>query len=78
MSSWTLHDLRRSCVTHMCESPLSVPLHIVELAVNHQSGHRAGVAGTYNHANSIPERREALEKWGKHVTALAKGKKAAA
>ena len=49
MPHWTLHDLRRSFVTHMAERGLAEP-HIIEAVVNHISGHKAGVAGTYNRA----------------------------
>jgi integrase len=68
MESWTLHDLRRSFVTGMAE--LGVQPHIIEMAVNHQSGHKAGVAGTYNRANYHAERKVALDKWAAHVMAL--------
>jgi integrase len=65
---WRLHDLRRTAVTGMAE--LGVPPHVVELVVNHISGHRAGVAGTYNKAELIDDRREALERWANHLTGL--------
>ncbi len=63
MSPWVLHDLRRSAVTHWHEMGFSQP-HVVEAIVNHVSGHKAGVAGIYNKALYLPERREALQKWG--------------
>jgi integrase len=65
---WRLHDLRRTAVTGMVE--LGVPPHVVELVVNHVSGHRAGVAGTYNKAELIEERRTALERWAKHLAGV--------
>ena len=55
---WTLHDLRRTFVTGMVE--LHVPPHVVELVVNHISGTRAGVAGTYNRSELLRERKAAL------------------
>lgn len=45
-SSWRLHDLRRTCATGMAE--IGVPPHIVEACLNHVSGAKAGVAGTYS------------------------------
>ncbi len=48
MPAWRLHDLRRTCATGMSE--LGVAPHVVESALNHVSGFRAGVAGMYNHA----------------------------
>src|SRR6516164_9450707 len=68
MPHWSLHDLRRSFVTGMAE--LGVQPHIIEMAVNHQSGHKAGVAGTYNRANYHAERKVALDKWAAHIMAL--------
>jgi integrase len=43
---WTLHDLRRTAATPMCD--LGVEPHVVEQILNHQSGHRGGVVGVYN------------------------------
>jgi hypothetical protein len=65
---WKLCDLRRTLGTSMGE--LGVQPHIIEAAINHQSGHKAGVAGTYNRANYHAERKQALEKWAAHVMAL--------
>jgi integrase len=72
--AWRLHDLRRTCITGMVE--LGIRPEVVELAVNHISGHRAGVAGTYNKAELLPERRAALERWAIHVEGLVLGKSA--
>jgi len=68
LEPWTLHDLRRTMATGMGE--LGVQPHIIEAAINHQSGHKAGVAGTYNRANYHAERKVALDKWAAHIMAL--------
>ena len=68
VSPWRLHDLRRTAATGMAE--LGVAPHIVELCLNHVSGARAGVAGTYNRAVQMPERRAALERWAEHIEGL--------
>lgn len=73
MSAWTLHDLRRSLVTHISEHGFAPP-HVVEAIVNHISGAKAGVAGIYNRANYLPEKRRARELWGAHVAALVVGR----
>jgi hypothetical protein len=39
--------------------------------VNHISGSKAGVAGVYNRAQYLPEKREALEKWGSYLAGQA-------
>ena len=65
--SWTLHDLRRTMVTVMNEE-LGVPPHVVEAVVNHMSGAaKAGVAGVYNRALYVKERKRALERWSKFL-----------
>lgn len=65
---WRLHDLRRTFVTGLIE--LGVAPHVVEVTVNHISGHRAGVAGIYNKSELLDERREALQRWAAHVQGL--------
>ena len=57
---------------------IGIAPHIVEAALNHVSGARAGVAGTYNRAAYAQEKRQALEQWAAHVEALVEGRKAAA
>ena len=65
---FVLHDLRRTAVSGMVE--LGVRVDVVGLVVNHVSGTRGGVAGTYNRSELMPERREALERWSRHVAGL--------
>ena len=80
MSRWTLHDIRRTVVTNLSESredaegtaaySFAQP-HIVEAIVNHVSGQaKKGVAGTYNKAVYLAEKREVLAKWAAHIAKL--------
>ena len=55
---FTLHDLRRTTITKMNE--LGVPDIVTEMIINHVSGRRSGVAGTYNRYAYIKEKREGL------------------
>ena len=66
MPPWVLHDLRRSFVTHLNENKFASP-HVIEAIVNHVSGHLAGVAGTYNKALYLDERKQAVERWGQRI-----------
>ena len=66
IARWTLHDLRRTLATRMAED-LRIPPHIIEATINHVSGARAGVAGTYNRALYLDERRQALGAWAGYV-----------
>jgi integrase len=65
---WRRHDLRRTASTNM--NALSILPHVVEAVLNHVSGHKGGVAGTYNKYNYLPEKREALARWSRHVQGL--------
>ncbi len=77
MPHWTLHDLRRTLVTGMNEA-LGIAPHVIEAVVNHVSGQsRAGVAGIYNRAVLLPQRRAALDAWAAHVKAITTGEAAA-
>ncbi|AWN35269.1 site-specific integrase [Methylobacterium radiodurans] len=69
---WRLHDLRRSAATGMAE--IGVMPHVIEAALNHVSGHRAGVAGIYNRARYEAETRDALSRWGDEVERVCAGK----
>ncbi len=66
---WVLHDLRRTGSTGMGEQ-LSIPPHVVEAVLNHVSGSKAGVAGVYNKAIYLKEKREALNKYADYVLAI--------
>jgi integrase len=72
---WTLHDIRRSVATHMAEE-LAVQPHIVEAVLNHQSGHKAGVAGIYNKASYSREIGAALKLWAEHLLAAVENRPA--
>jgi len=67
---WTIHDVRRSVATHMADK-LGVLPHIVEAVLNHVSGHKSGVAGTYNKAKYLEEMRDALNRWAEWIEANA-------
>ena len=61
--AWTLHDLRRTMVTVMNEK-LGIAPHVVEAVINHMSGlAKAGVAGVYNRALYLEDRKRALSLW---------------
>jgi integrase len=66
ISAWTLHDLRRTLATRMAED-LAIPPHIIETMINHVSGVRSGVAGTYNRALYLDERDKAFTQWADYV-----------
>jgi integrase len=70
---WVVHDLRRTAVTKMADELKILP-HVIEATINHISGHKGGVAGIYNKATYLSERKQALELWGDHVLAIIEGR----
>jgi integrase len=71
VKSWTLHDLRRTFCTRLAD--LGVLPHVIEAAVNHQSGHKAGPAGIYNRSVYAKEVRAALALWADHIRSITTG-----
>lgn len=67
-SDWHMHDLRRTATSGMAS--LGVDPHVAEKVLNHMSGVISGVAAVYNRHDYMDEKREALEKWGCHLTEL--------
>jgi integrase len=72
---WRLHDLRHSWSTHAHE--IGVEPHIVEAVLNHVSGHRASIAGRYNHALHREQKRKALERFTDWLDGVVTGKEPA-
>jgi integrase len=62
---WGFHDLRRTCATGLAR--LGIPIHVVEVVLNHASGKISGVAAIYNRHDYAAERRAALEAWGRYL-----------
>jgi integrase len=71
VAPWRLHDIRRTAATRMAD--LGVMPHVIEAALNHQSGHKRGPAGIYNRSRYEAAVRNALVLWSDHVRALAEG-----
>ena len=49
---------------------LHIPPHVIEATINHVSGSRAGVAGVYNRAIYLNERKKALDAWAEYVSQI--------
>jgi integrase len=73
LAPWRLHDLRRTVATRMAD--LGVQPHVIEVVLNHVSGHKAGVAGVYNRSSYDREVLAALTLWGHHVSAIIGGER---
>src|SRR5262245_33036044 len=50
--------------------------HIIEAALNHVSGHKAGIPGVHNRSTYDREAKTALAIWAEHVGAIVEGREA--
>jgi integrase len=73
LPKWVHHDIRRSVATGMAN--LGVQPHVIEAALNHQSGSKRGVAGIYNRSSYEREVAQAMALWADHVAALISGER---
>ncbi|HFF9033279.1 TPA: tyrosine-type recombinase/integrase [Escherichia coli] len=64
--SWSCHDLRRTCRTHL--SAIGVPVHIAEKILGHSL---RGILAVYDKYDYLDEQREALNKFADYVLSLA-------
>ena len=65
---WRIHDLRRTCATGM--ENLGVETRVVETALNHVSGAKAGIVGVYQRADHRDAVAAAFQAWGRRVAEL--------
>lgn len=73
---WRLHDLRRTVASGMAR--LGMPVNVIEAVLNHRSGQVSGIAAVYNRHSYLPEKRKAMEAWGRFVESLIAGRSASA
>lgn len=69
VTAWRIHDLRRTCGTGMAK--IGVPVPIISHVLNHA---QSGVTAIYNRHSYLPEKRDALEKWGKKIEEIVSAK----
>lgn len=62
VTGWTIHDIRRTVRSKLAE--LGVPREVARKVLNHEDGK---VDRIYNRHEYLAEKREALEKWEKHL-----------
>jgi integrase len=65
---WRVHDLRRTCATGM--ENLGIDTRVVETALNHVSGTKAGIVGVYQRAEHREVVKAAFEAWGRYIVEL--------
>jgi integrase len=67
LAEWHFHDLRRTFATGLARKPFSVPLPVIEKALNHKM---QGVMKVYQRHDFLEERCEALLAWSAHIEKL--------
>jgi integrase len=72
---WRIHDLRGTAATRMAK--VGTAPHVVEAALNHVSGVKAGVAGIYNQEQYATEKRVALDALAREIERLVIDKRTA-
>jgi integrase len=72
LAPWVNHDLRRTLATGLGE--LGVEPHVIEACLNHASGFRRGVGGTYNRSRLEKQVWQALNMWDMHVREIVEGR----
>jgi integrase len=65
---WVLHDLRRTVATRLGD--LGAEPHVIEMLLNHQGGHKRGVAGVYNKSKYTVAVKNAVAMWNNHIIGL--------
>jgi integrase len=68
VTSWRLHDLRRTMATGMAK--LGVPVQVTEAVLNHRSGAVSGIAAVYQRHDYAGEKGGALRLWADHLERL--------
>ena len=66
IEQWTPHDLRRTFATQLGES-LQIDPVVVEKCLGHKM---PKIMATYNKNEMLPQRKEALDRWGKLIETL--------
>jgi integrase len=65
---FVLHDARRTVATRLGD--LGAEPHVIEMLLNHQSGHKRGVAGVYNKSKYRAAVKSAVLLWNNHIIGL--------
>lgn len=68
---WRVHDLRRTCATGM--ENLGIDTRVVETALNHVSGTKAGIVGIYQRSDHKDAVAAAFRAWGLRVMEITGG-----
>ncbi|MCH9050075.1 MAG: tyrosine-type recombinase/integrase [Proteobacteria bacterium] len=68
VENWRLHDFRRTMTTMLAE--IGIKPHILGAVINHSPGSLHGVTAIYNLYEYLPEKKHALEAWGRKIGSI--------
>jgi integrase len=68
IEEWVIHDLRRTMASGMARLGVSLP--VAEKCLNHISGSFSGIAAVYQRHEYVAEKRDAFERWARHVETI--------
>jgi hypothetical protein len=68
VEDFVVHDFRRYLSTAMAR--LRVPIDVTEAILNHVSGSQSPIQRVYDRYDCLPEMRNALELYEKHLAAI--------
>jgi integrase len=69
VDQWTFHDFRRTFNT-LGQRDCKIPPWVADVCLHHVGEAKKGIKRTYNHADYIDEKRDAMEKWGSYIDSL--------
>ncbi|MBV9863623.1 MAG: tyrosine-type recombinase/integrase [Alphaproteobacteria bacterium] len=72
VNNWTLHDIRRTMVSLMCDN-LDIAPHIADRIIAHKGNQPSSAAPIYNRAKYLRPMHEALIAWENYLERLLKG-----
>jgi integrase len=68
VSNWRIHDLRRTFASGLASIGIQIP--VIERLLNHISGSFGGIVGVYQRYDFMPEMKDAITRWEKHIRVL--------
>jgi integrase len=73
VAPWVFHDFRRTFESLGIDK-CKIPPWVADVCLHHVGEHKKGIKRTYNHADYIDEKRDAMNKWADYIDGLV-GKK---
>ena len=69
VTGWTIHDLRRTFAS-LATGELDLAPVVIDKILNHSSGAVTGIAAVYQRHAYLPQRKDAMHRWGAFVASI--------